>query len=147
MMWFLSLIKVIITALKEADISQKKTQKKNPAKNNQLVQAKRKGRVEFLAKWQPEIEAEKLTVLMIGNIYQVMLGEKQIKKEKLRLNMQKKDRLILELVTIKPKNLLCKNQRSGNTKHTIEFIKYLQQKRPGNTLAIFWDGATYHNSL
>jgi transposase len=35
---------------------------------------------------------------------------------------------------------------SGNTKNTIEFIKYLQKQRPGNKLAIFWDGATYHNS-
>ena len=42
MMWFLSLIKVIITALKEAGISCKKTQKKNPAKNDDLVQAKKK---------------------------------------------------------------------------------------------------------
>ena len=46
---------------KEAGISWKKTQKKNPAKNDELVQAKRKEIEEFLAKWQPEIEAEKLT--------------------------------------------------------------------------------------
>ena len=65
MMWFLGLIKVIITTLKEAGISWKKTQKKNPSKNDELVQAKRKVRVEFSAKWQPEIEAEKLTVFMI----------------------------------------------------------------------------------
>ena len=42
MMWFLSLIKVIITTLKEAGISWKRTQKKNPAKNDELVQAKKK---------------------------------------------------------------------------------------------------------
>ena len=35
---------------------------------------------------------------------------------------------------------------SGNTKNTMEFIKYLQKQRPGNKLAIFWDGETYHNS-
>ncbi len=60
--------------------------------------------------------------------------------------MREKDRLIMELSTTKPKNLLCKKKRSGNTENTIEFIKYLQQKRPGKRLAIFWDGASYHNS-
>ena len=27
----------------------------------------------------------------------------------------------------------------------MEFIKYLQKQRPGNKLAIFWDGVTYYN--
>ena len=27
-----------------------------------------------------------------------------------------------------------------------EFVKYLQEQRPGKRLAIFGDGATYHNS-
>ncbi len=31
-------------------------------------------------------------------------------------------------------------------KKKIEFVKYLQEQRPGKRLAIFWDGATYHNS-
>jgi putative transposase len=50
---------------KEAGISWKKSQKKNPAKNDELVQTKRKEIEDFLAKLQPEIEAEKLTVFMI----------------------------------------------------------------------------------
>ena len=36
--------------------------------------------------------------------------------------------------------------KSGYSKNTMEFIKYLQKQRPGNKLAIFGDGATYHNS-
>ena len=31
-------------------------------------------------------------------------------------------------------------------KKKIEFVKYLKEQRPGKRLAIFWDGATYHNS-
>jgi len=41
-MWFLSLIKVIITPQIEGGISWEKTQKKNSAKNDELVQAKKK---------------------------------------------------------------------------------------------------------
>jgi len=44
------------------------------------------------------------------------------------------------------KEFIVQEYESGDTKNTIEFIKYLQQKRPGKRLAIFWDGATYHNS-
>ena len=28
----------------------------------------------------------------------------------------------------------------------MEFVKYLQEQRPGKRLAIFGDGTTYHNS-
>ena len=52
-----------------------------------------------------------------------------VKEQKLRLKMKKKDRLIMEPQTIEPENFLCKNQRSGNTKNTIEFIKYLHYSR------------------
>ena len=27
----------------------------------------------------------------------------------------------------------------------MEFVKYLKEQRPGKRLAIFWDGASYHN--
>ncbi len=40
------------------------------------------------------------------------------------------------------KEFIVKECKSGNTENTIEFIKYLQQQRPGKRLAIFWDGAT-----
>ena len=32
------------------------------------------------------------------------------------------------------------------TENTIEFVKYLKEQRPGKRLAIFWKGASYHNS-
>ena len=28
----------------------------------------------------------------------------------------------------------------------MEFVKYLKEQRPGKRLAIFWDGASYHDS-
>ena len=38
------------------------------------------------------------------------------------------------------------NLYSKNTENTMEFVKYLQEQRPGKRQAIFGDGATYHNS-
>ncbi len=34
----------------------------------------------------------------------------------------------------------------ANTENTIDFVEYLQEQRPEQRLAIFWDGAKYHDS-
>ncbi len=44
------------------------------------------------------------------------------------------------------KEFIMKEYSAVNTKKTIDFINYLQRQRPGKRLAIFWDGASYHNS-
>ena len=44
------------------------------------------------------------------------------------------------------KEFFVQEFKNGNTENTMEFIKYLQEQKPGKRLAIFWDGATYHNS-
>ncbi len=41
---------------------------------------------------------------------------------------------------------IVQEHSSGNTENTIDFIKHLQKQSPGKRLAIFWDGASYHNS-
>ena len=137
---------------KEAGISWKKTQKKNPAKNDELVEVKRKEIEEFLAKWQPEIEAEKLTLFMIdechllwGDILGYAWGKTDERIENAIKN-EKERQTYYGALDYKTKEFLVQEYESGNTKNTIEFIKYLQKQRPGNKLAIFWDGATYHNS-
>lgn len=33
----------------------------------------------------------------------------------------------------------------ANAHHTVDFIRYLQQRRPGQKLLIFWDGVSYHH--
>ena len=88
---------------KEAGISWKKSQKKNPAKNDELVQAKRKEIEEFLAKLQPEIEPEKLTVFMIHEchlLWEDILGYawgKTDERIEIAIKNEKKDRLIMGL--------------------------------------------------
>ena len=64
---------------------------------------------------QPEIEPEKLAVLMVYEcyifwyLYKAILRKEQMKEEKSRLKMNLKDQLIIEPKIIKRRNLLCKN--------------------------------------
>lgn len=44
------------------------------------------------------------------------------------------------------KEFFAKAYAKGNSEHTIEFLQYLQAQCPGQRLAIFWDGASYHRS-
>ena len=102
--------------LKEAGITWKKLTYRSSAKNDELVKAKQKVREELLRKWQSEVEAEKLPVsiwltnlIYYGVLYKAILGEEQMKKEKFRLKMKKKDKLIMEPIIIKLRDLLCNN--------------------------------------
>ena len=38
------------------------------------------------------------------------------------------------------------NLYSKNTENTMEFVKYLQEQKPGKRQEIFEEGATYHDS-
>ena len=44
------------------------------------------------------------------------------------------------------KEFIVKEYKNGNTENTIDFLEHLLSQRQGKRLAIFWDGATYHNS-
>ena len=35
----------------------------------------------------------------------------------------------------------------AHSQHTVDFIRYIQRRRPGQPLLIFWDGASYHYQL
>ena len=39
---------------------------------------------------------------------------------------------------------LMQSYPKANAQHTVDFIRYIQQRRPGQRLLIFWDGASYH---
>jgi len=75
--------------LKEAKISWKKTQKKNPAKNDELVEEKKKEIEKKLEEWKPEIDAGNLVVFMIdechllwGDLLGYVWGKTDIRVEK-----------------------------------------------------------------
>ena len=137
---------------KEAQISWKKTQKKNPARNDDLVEAKKKEIENKLEKWQPEIEAGNLSVFMIdechllwGDLLGYVWGRTDERIE-VPIKNEKERQTYYGALDYQSKEFIVKEYKSGNTENTIEFINYLQSQRPGKKLAIFWDGATYHDS-
>ena len=40
---------------------------------------------------------------------------------------------------------LMQRYPKANSPHTGDFVRYLQQRRPGQKLLIFWDGVSYHH--
>lgn len=137
---------------KEAGISWKKTQKKNPARNDELVEAKKKEIEILLEKWQPEIETGNLAVFMIdechllwGDILGYVWGRTNMRIE-IPVKNEKMRQTYYGALDYKTKEFIMKEYESGNTENTIDFIKYLQNQRAQKKLAIFWDGASYHGS-
>jgi len=137
---------------KKAKISWKKTQKKNPAKNDDLVESKKKEIENKLENWQPEIEAGNLAVFMIDECHLLwgdMLGYvwgRTDKRIEVPIKNEKERQTYYGALDYQTKEFIVKEYSSGNTENTIDFLNYLQSQRPGKRLAIFWDGATYHNS-
>jgi transposase len=138
--------------LKEAKISWKKTQKKNPAKNDELVEAKKKEISEKLEMWREEIERGELVVFMIdechllwGDILGYVWGRTDQRIE-IPLKNEKSRQTYYGALDYQTKEFIVKEYESGNTENTIKFLKYLLSLRKGKRLAIFWDGATYHDS-
>ena len=39
---------------------------------------------------------------------------------------------------------LMQSYPKAHSQHTVDFIRYIQRRRPGQPLLIFWDGASYH---
>ncbi|MGL6281926.1 MAG: IS630 family transposase, partial [Microcoleaceae cyanobacterium] len=138
--------------LKEAKISWKKTQKYNPKKDEELIEAKKKEIKEKLSDWQVEIESGKLTVFMIdechllwGDMIGYVWGKTNMRIE-IAIKNEKERQTYYGALDYKTKEFIVKAYPAGNTENTINFIKYLQKQRPGNKLALIWDGATYHCS-
>ncbi|MEQ8999632.1 MAG: IS630 family transposase, partial [Coleofasciculus sp. B1-GNL1-01] len=137
---------------KEAEVSWKKTQKKNPAKNDELVKAKKKEIEVRLEKWKPEIEAGNRTVLMLdechllwGDLLGYAWGRTDTRIE-VKIKNEKERQTYYGALDYQTKEFMVKEYKSGNSENTIDFIEYLQRQRPGKKLSIFWDGATYHDS-
>jgi transposase len=136
----------------EAGISWKKSQKKNPAKIEELVAAKKKMIVEYLANHQEDISTGKLAVFMIdechllwGDLLGYVWGKTDMRVE-VPIRNQKERQTYYGALDYQTKEFIVQGYDAGNTENTIQFLKKLQQARPNQKIAIFWDGATYHRS-
>ena len=116
---------------KEANISWKKTQKYNPRKDEQLVEAKKKEIKEKLSDWQFEIENETLTVFMIDECHLLwgdMIGYawgKTNMRIKVPIKNEKERQTYYGALDYKTKEFIIKAYPVGNTENTIAILNRL----------------------
>ena len=116
------------------------------------MEEKKKDIEDKLKKWQPEIDAGNLTVFMIDECH-LLWGDRlgyvwgrTDKRIEIPIKNEKERQRYYGALDYQTKEFIIKEYQSGNTENTIDFICHLQSQRPGKRLAIFWDGATYHDS-
>ncbi|MBD6621330.1 IS630 family transposase, partial [Komarekiella sp. 'clone 1'] len=136
----------------EARISWKKTSANNPKHDPEFVTFKKKELCELLEKRRPEIESGQLVVFMVdechllwGDIIGYVWGKTSERVSIPVVNARDKQTYFGAL-DYKTKEFLTYAASKGDSKNTIQFLKYLRQQRPGARLLIVWDGASYHRS-
>jgi putative transposase len=134
----------------EAEISWKKTQKKNPKKNDKLVEAKKREIEKILEENREEIEAGKLVVYMIdechllwGDVCGYVWGKTKIRVE-VPMTNQRERQTYFGALNYQTKQFFVQEYGAGNSENTVLFVKYLQSLNKGARILIFWDGASYH---
>ncbi|MBN3887323.1 IS630 family transposase [Nostoc sp.] len=138
--------------LSSAKISWNKSQKINPNFNPDLVKIKREEIINFLTQNQAEIESGHLVVffvdechLLANDVCGYVLGKTDIRIEILIKNIKDKQTYFGAL-DYKTQEFIVHEYPTGNSSSTVNFIKYLQNQRPGKRIALIWDGASYHRS-
>jgi len=138
--------------LKAAGISWKKSQKVNPKFDPELVKKKREEIHNFLQKNQAEIDSGRLAVFFVsechllwGDVCGYVWGKTNIRIE-IPIKNQKDKQTYFGALDYRTKEFIVREYPAGNGESTVDFIKYLQQERPAQRLALIWDGASYHKS-
>jgi transposase len=107
----------------------------------------------LLQQWLPEMAAGCLSVffldechLLWGDACGYVWGQTNIRIEVPIVNEREKQTYFGALDYFNQEFLLQAYDRA-NSEHTISFLDYLQQQRPGQRLVVIWDGASYHRSF
>jgi putative transposase len=136
--------------LHEAKLSWKKTQKKNPKKDDALVAEKKKYMEDILEDNREEIEAEKLIVYMIDECHLIwgdacgyVWGKTNMRIE-IPMTNEKERQTYFGAINYTSKQFFIQPYETGNGENTVSFVKYIQSLHPDARLLIFWDGASYH---
>lgn len=131
-------------------MSWKKTQKKNPKGNEELVKAKHQEISDLLSVNRDDIESGKLVVYLIDECH-LLWGDVcgyawGTTKERLEIPMtNERDRqTYYGALNYQTKQFLVKEYDKGNAKNTVCFLKSLRVLNPDSRLLIIWDGASYH---
>lgn len=135
-----------------AGISWKKSQKKNPRKDPELVAAKKKEIEIFLEKNREEIESGQVLVLFVdechllwGNICGYVWGKTDSRIE-VAIENEKQKQTYYGALDYRTGKVIVKAYEPGNTESTIAFVKELIKLNPQVRIVLIWDGASYHRS-
>ena len=135
-----------------AGISWKKTTSVNPKANEEAVAVKKKEIETLLARYREEIETGKLRVLLLdechllwGDLTGYVWGKTDTEIAVKVVNEREKQ-TYYGAVDYLERQLLLKAYDAGNSKNTINYLRYLLTASPHQRLLIFWDGASYHRS-
>jgi len=133
-----------------AGISWKKSQKKNPKKDPELVKLKKKEITDFLKESSADIAAGTLTVFILdechllwGDTCGYIWGKTNIRIE-VPITNQRERQTYFGALDYGKKEFLVQGYPTANSECTVEFLKYLRSQRPNQRIAVIWDGASYH---
>ena len=83
--------------------------------------------------------------LLWGDLIGYAWGKTDMRIE-VPIKNQKEKQTYYGALDYKTKAFIIKGYPTANSKNTQDFLSYLQTKRPGQRIAVVWDGATYHHS-
>ncbi len=105
-----------------------------------------------MARHREEIETGKLRVLLLDECH-LLWGDltgyvwgKTDTEIAVRVVNEREKQTYYGAVDYVERRLLLKAYDAGNSKNTIDYLRYLLSESPNQRLLIFWDGATYHRS-
>jgi putative transposase len=137
----------------EAGVSWKKSQKKNPGKNEEAVADKKKEIEEYLESNREGIESGKIVVLfadechlMWGDVCGYVWGRTD-QRIKIPMTNEKQRQTYYGAINYRTGKVFLKDYPQGNTENSIKFVKNLRREyKEAEKIVIFWDGASYHKS-
>ena len=135
---------------KSAGISWKKSQKKNPKGEEELVQKKHQEICEILEEYREAIVSRKLVVYLIdechllwGDVCGYLWGRRNERIE-IPLVNQREKQTYYGAVNYLTKQFVLREYATANSENTVAFLKDLQSLNPEARHLIIWDGASYH---
>lgn len=135
---------------KQAKISWKKSQKKNPKRDDELVENKHKEICDILESNREDIESGRLVVYIIdechlrwGDVCGYVWGKMEERIEIPIINEREKQ-TYYGAINYATRQFFKQEYETANSDNTVSFLKYLLSLNPGIRHLIIWDGASYH---
>lgn len=136
--------------LKEAGLSWKKSQKRNPKKDAEQVRVKKLEITNQIAAWQSEIANGQRSVFISDECH-LRWGDscgyvwgKTNERIEIPITNERERQTYYGAIDYRSKEFIVKAYETANSENTVDFLKYLQSLRIGQKISVIWDGASYH---